>query len=93
MYKFTANTMTDKDAIALVRGILKEYLNHGEAFDEEHDRIFVVWKCKTIQNVKFIVGTTFTNILFEITLNGDDKEIYVDCYQKIGKKIIEIEEI
>ena len=81
--------MTDEDAIALVRGILKEYWN----FDEEYDKVFVVWKCKTIQNVKFIVGTTFNNTLYEITLNGDDKEIYVDCYQKIGKKIIEIEEI
>ena len=79
MLKFNANTMRDDDAISLV----EEYLNDNYgAFDA---RVFVVWKCKTIQNVKFIVGTNYNNNFFELTFNGDANELYIDVYKKIDK--------
>lgn len=83
---YSANTMTDKDAEDIVR----EYLTSKYGFDATDARVFVVWKCKTIQNVKFIVGTSYNNNFFEITLNGDKNEIYLDVYQKIDKKIIKM---
>lgn len=86
-YDFNANTMTDGDAMRVVEDILIEHygLNAVDA------KIFVVWKCKTIQNVKFIVGTTYDNVIYELTLNGDKNELYVDHYEKIHKDIIKLD--
>lgn len=86
-YSFNANTMTDDDAIQVVRDIMIRHYGIG-VIDA---RIFVVWKCKTIQNVKFIVGTNYDNVIYELTLNGDKNEIYVDHYEKINKDIIKID--
>lgn len=86
-YNFNANTMTDDDAIQVVRDIMIRHYGIG-AVDA---RIFVVWKCKTIQNVKFIVGTTYDNMIYELTLNGDKNELYVDHYEKIQKDIIKLD--
>lgn len=83
---YNANTMTDKDAISIVT---KYLIDTYDDFDYGFD-VFVVWKCKTIQNVKFIVGTSYNNNFFEITLNGDKNEIYLDVYHKIDKKIIKM---
>ena len=45
--------------------------------------VFVVWSCKTLQNSKAILSATLKGSpLFEITMNGDKKEIYVDTYAK-----------
>lgn len=84
-YEFNANTMTDDDAIDVVANIMAE--KYGNI---PFHRIFVVWKCKTIQNVKFIVGTTYDNIIYELTLNGDTNELYVDHYKKIDKTVINL---
>lgn len=85
-YSFNANTMTDDDAIQVVRDIMVRHYGIG-VIDA---KIFVVWKCKTIQNVKFIVGTYYDNVIYELTLNGDKNEIYVDHYEKINKDIIKL---
>ena len=47
------------------------------------EEIFLVWVNKTLQNKKAILGTKIDNTLFEITLNGDKHEIYVDAYKKV----------
>ena len=84
MLNFNANTMSDEDAIEVVARYLRDtYDDFDYGFN-----IFVVWKCKTIQNVKFIVGTNYNNNFFELTLNGDANELYVDVYKKIDKVII-----
>ncbi len=45
--------------------------------------IFVVWSCKTLQNSKALVSASLKGApYFEITLNGDKGEIYVDTYLK-----------
>lgn len=47
------------------------------------DNVFVVWSCKTLQNNKALVSTTISDgMYYEITHNGDKKEIYVDAYKK-----------
>lgn len=85
-YSFNANTMTDDDAIQVVRDIMIRHYGIGVV----DARIFVVWKCKIIQNVKFIVGTNYDNVIYELTLNGNKNEIYVDHYEKINKDIIKL---
>lgn len=47
------------------------------------DDIFIVWSCKTLQNNKALVSTTVSDgMYYEITYNGDKKELYLDAYKK-----------
>ena len=63
----------------IVRGYYFEVA--GDVVDKED--IFIVWVNKTLQNKKAILGTKVDNTLFEITLNGNKHEIYVDAYKKV----------
>ena len=39
--------------------------------------------CKTLQNSKALVSTTlFDGMYYELTYNGDKKELYLDAYKK-----------
>lgn len=86
-YEFDANTMTDEDALSVV----EDYIRNTYNINSYLYKSFVVWKCKTIQNVKFIVGTTFSNSIYELTFNGDKNELYVDVYEKMDKVIIKLD--
>lgn len=78
----------DDVAKALVRGYLKKVPNMVPTqFD-----VFIVWKCKTIQNWKYLCATTLPDgKYFELTYNGDKKEWYVDVYQKVDKQVVPTE--
>lgn len=82
--KYNANKITDVNAINLV----EVYLINKLGVNPNEAKAFVVWKCKTIQNVKFIVGTNYNNYFFELTLNGDADELYIDVYKKIDKVVM-----
>ena len=62
------------------KNIVANYIKDVYLSDED---IFVVWSCKTLQNKKALLSTTTKGSpYFEITYNGDKKEIYVDVYKK-----------
>lgn len=65
-------------------------LDPKEHFFTEKEDVFVVWSCKTLQNSKAILSTKLKGApLYEITLNGDKSEIYVDTYiKKTNQRII-----
>lgn len=47
------------------------------------DDVFVVWNCKTLQNNKALLSTTISDgMYYELTYNGDKKELYMDAYKK-----------
>lgn len=47
------------------------------------DNVFIVWFCKTLQNWKALVSTTLPDgMYYEVTYNGDKKEVYLDAYEK-----------
>lgn len=51
------------------------------------DEVFVVWFCKTLQNWKALCSTMLEdNRYFELTYNGDKRELYVDEYVKKGNR-------
>lgn len=54
------------------------------------DNLYVVWLVKVLQNNKCLVSTTLDGdtSYFEITYDGDKKEIYMDLYEKrMNKKV------
>lgn len=52
-------------------------------FDPNDLDIYIVWKCKTLQNCKYLLSSNAPDTrYFEITYNGNTKEFYVDVYTK-----------
>ena len=64
-----------------------EYFNEKADKTDEvkitKDDVFVVWYCKTLQNAKALLSTTVSDgMYYELTYNGDKKELYLDAYKK-----------
>lgn len=58
------------------------------------DNIFTVWSCKTLQNNKALLSTDIPDSkYYEITYNGDKKEIYFDVYNKTMNVCISMDDI
>lgn len=50
---------------------------------------FIVWKCKILQNWKYLISTTLNDgMYYEVTYNGDKKEWYLDAYKKFENRCI-----
>lgn len=57
---------------------------------KEND-VFVVWSCKTLQNNKALLSTNVSDgMYYELTYNGDKKEMYFDAYKKWENKCIKL---
>lgn len=83
--------------LKLCKKIVKEYANeHLDKSDNvqvSEDNVFVVWSCKTLQNNKALLSTTlYDGMYYELTYNGDKKEVYLDAYKKFENKAIKVEE-
>ena len=75
--------------------IVKEYiLNHLDKSDMTPQfNVYVVWKCKTLQNWKWLISSSlYDGMYYECTYNGDKKELYFDAYKKFENKCIKMEE-
>ncbi len=54
---------------------------------------YVVWYCKTLQNHKALLSTSLPDgMYYEITFNGDKKEIYFDAYKKYQNVCVKVGE-
>ena len=52
-----------------------------------------VWYCKTLQNWKALLSTTlFDGMYYELTVNGDKDEAYLNAYKKWDNNCIKIPE-
>jgi hypothetical protein len=71
----------DEKVIQLVRDYI---LSHLDKSDETPQfEIFTVWKCKVLQNWKYLLSSTLPDgMYYELTYNGDKKEWYLDAYKK-----------
>lgn len=71
----------DSKAIYLVRDYVQKHLDKSDNpidFD-----VYIVWKCKTLQNWKWLISTTISDgMYYEVTFNGDKNEFYLDAYKK-----------
>ena len=87
--------MNEKEFVALVKRTVAAYANQnldktdGKKITE--DNVFIVWMCKTLQNSKALVSTTLSDgMYYELTYNGDKKELYLDAYKKWENKAIPV---
>ena len=88
--------MTEQKFSELCKRIVKDYANeHLDKSDKAEiteDDVYIVWMCKTLQNNKALLSTTlFDGMYYEITFNGDKKEVYVDAYKKFQNYCLKIE--
>ena len=87
--------MNEKDFVSLCKKAVADYANeHLDKSDDKQiteDDVFIVWMCKTLQNSKALASTTlFDGIYYELTYNGDKKELYFDAYKKWENKSITV---
>jgi hypothetical protein len=87
--------MNEKDFVKLVKQTVAEYANeHIDKSDNKQiteNDVFIVWMCKTLQNSKALASTTlFDGMYYELTYNGDKKELYLDAYKKWENKCIKL---
>lgn len=68
-------------AIGIVTKYIMEHLDKSDPVPEFE--VFTVWKCKALQNWKFLLSSTlFDGMYYELTYNGDKGEWYLDAYKK-----------
>lgn len=73
-----------------VRKYAEEHLDKSDIIPDFE--VFVVWYSKTLQNYKALLSTTLLDdMYYEITYNGDKKEVYFDAYKKFENKCIELD--
>lgn len=82
--------------LKLCKEIVRDYTNeHLDKTDNKQitvEDVFVVWSCKTLQNNKALASTTlFDGMYYELTYNGDKKELYLDAYKKFENRAIKVE--
>lgn len=66
---------------------------HDYVGESHNYEVYVVWNCKTLQNNKALLSTTLSDgLYFEVTYNGDKKELYLDAYKKLENRCIKVEE-
>lgn len=86
--------MTDIKFIEIVKQTIADYFNkRKDATDKNGDitpaDVFIVWQCKALQNWKALASTTISDgMYYEVTLNGDKEELYLDAYKKWENKRI-----
>ena len=86
MEEETANNM-DLKAISIVEMYIRGHLDKSDRMPEFE--VYTVWKCKTLQNWKYLLASTlFDGMYYELTYNGDKDEWYLDAYKKFENRRI-----
>ena len=75
----------DDKALHIVRTYINKHLDTTNASFE----VYIVWKCKTLQNWKYLLSSTLPDgMYYELTYNGNKKEWYLDAYKKFENIVI-----
>lgn len=78
------------EAKRLVMQYTEEHLDKSDNVPEFE--VYVVWKCKCLQNWKFLLSTSlFDGMYYELTYDGDKRQWYFDAYKKFENKCIPME--
>ena len=79
--------MGNQEFLDLCKQIVVDYYNNRvEKTDGKclsTDDVYIVWCCKTLQNNKALLSSNVSDgMYYEITHNGDKKQVYLDAYKK-----------
>lgn len=85
--------MTDTKFFEFSKNVVRNYvINHLDKSDTVPNfDVYIVWYCKTLQNWKALLSTTlFDGMYYELTVNGDKDEAYLDAYKKWDNNCIKL---
>ena len=88
--------MKNDEMLDLCKKIVVDYFNENvektDGLKINDEDVFIVWFSKTLQNFKALVSTTVSDgMYYELTYNGDKKELYLDAYKKWENRAIKFE--
>jgi len=73
----------------LVRDYVTSHLDKSDSIPEFS--VYTVWKCKVLQNWKYLVSTTLPDgMYYEMTYDGDNNRWYLDAYKKFDNKCLTV---
>ena len=77
----------DGEVLAIVRNYILEHLDKSDGTPDFS--VYTVWKCKTLQNWKYLLASTLNDgMYYEMTYNGDKCEWYLDAYKKFEYRVV-----
>lgn len=77
----------DNIAIKLVKDYIIDCLSKDDLVP--NFKLYIVWKCKVLQNWKYLIASTLIDgMYYELTYNGNKEEWYFDAYKKVNNKVI-----
>lgn len=77
----------DTTATKIVTEYIAEHLDKSDATPDFE--VFTVWKCKALQNWKYLLSSSLPDgMYYELTYNGDKHEWYLDAYKKFENRRI-----
>ncbi len=77
----------DNTAAKIVINYIEEHLDKSDT--KPGFEVYVVWKCKALQNWKYLFSSTLPDgMYYELTYNGDKHEWYLDAYKKFENRRI-----
>ena len=77
----------DERALSIVIEYIKDHIDKSDPAPDF--TVYTVWKCKTLQNWKYLISSTLCDgMYYELTYNGDSEEWYLDAYKKFENKVI-----
>ncbi len=85
------NNDFEKLCIKTIVDYFNEKVDKSDNFELTEDNVYIVWSCKTLQNNKALVSTTVSDgMYYELTYNGEKKELYLDAYKKLENRCIKV---
>lgn len=83
--------------LKLCKEVVVDYFNERKDKTDNvlitEEDVFIVWSCKTLQNNKALASTVISDgMYYELTYNGDKKELYFDAYKKWENRCIKVDE-
>lgn len=77
----------DEKTLSIVMDYILEHFDKTDTIPSFE--VYTVWKCKTLQNWKYLISSTLLDgMYYEVTYNGDKKEWYLDAYKKFENRVI-----
>ena len=83
------NNNMEMEATLMVANYIREHLDMSDG--KTYFEVYTVWKCKTLQNWKFLISSSLNDgMYYEVTYNGDKEEWYLDAYKKFENRCIKV---